>query len=129
MSNLIELKPGDRVVQTRAGLRDRLFVAHDRFQRLLIISGAIPPLARTINRLATCDLDRVHHQSLYQLAHGKIKCNRHKGWRCEELRPDVREDRINELISDKWTQMGILTDDPDDWVIVRAGLEDTTSLT
>lgn len=120
MAVLIELKKGDRVAETRAGLRDRVYVAHDRFRRMLLISGAVPPLVETINRLATSPLDKVWHQSLYACANGKIKSGVHKGWRCEALAPRCRVQRINELLEFTWGQVGILSDDPDDWVIVRS---------
>ena len=70
---LIELKANDRVLKTRAGLRDRIYVAYDRFGRLLLISGSLPPLCKLINQLVNSPLDRVWHQSLYALANGKIK--------------------------------------------------------
>ena len=68
-----------RVVETWTGLRDRVYVAHDRFRRMLLISGAVTPLVVTINRLAISPLDKVWHQSLYACANGKIKSGVHKG--------------------------------------------------
>ena len=122
---LIELKANDRVLKTRAGLRDRVYAAYDRFGRLLLISGSLPPLVATINQLVNSPLDRVWHQSMYALANGRIKSGFHKNWACEELLPCDRVERINQLLCGaKWVQMGILTDSPEDWEIVRANRQE-----
>ena len=118
--HIIELKKGDRITKAVCGLRDHVYIVFDRFDRLMLIGGAVGPIARQINLMVTSEHDRVHHQNLYRLVTGKHQSGLYKTWRCEKHLPGTIPSRVEELMSARpFKQVGILTLEPERWQVVR----------